>query len=260
MAAQGPTLIQSVQRALRLVEIVAERDGRRAHPKEIARAADLPLATTYHLLRTCAHEGWLQRLDDGSYVLGHRLDVIREHGTASRRVAQARPALEWLRDELGGAVYLARHLEGEIVVTEIVDGPRAPRIDLWVGMHDAAHATALGKCILGHLPPAEREDYLARHPLHDLTPRTVVDRRHLRLPGPGELAVDEGEYAVGVTCLAAPVLTGREIAAVAVVTGRSAAQRRPGARDSARDAVRGAGLRRSLQVGAARVSRALAVS
>src|SRR5919206_4986904 len=201
-----PTLIQSVQRALRLLEIVAERDGR-ARAKEIARAAGLPLATTYHLLRTCAHEGWLQRLGDGSYVLGHRIDVVRDRGTAARGVAHARPALEWLRDELGGAVYLARYAEGEIVVAEIVDSARAPRIDLWVGLHDAAHATALGKSVLGQLPAPDRDDYLSRHPLHDLTPRTVVDRRRLRLPAPGEVAVDEGEYAVGVSCLAATVVT-----------------------------------------------------
>jgi IclR family transcriptional regulator, acetate operon repressor len=215
---QGPTLIQSVQRALRLVELVAEHDCRRAHAKELARAAQLPLATTYHLLRTCAHEGWLQRLPDGSYVLGHRLDAIRQHGAPARAVAQARPALEWLRGQLRGAVYLGRFVDGEIVVTEIVDSPRTPRIDLWVGLHDAAHATALGKSILGHLSEDARQDYLSRHPLHELTPRTVVDRRQLRLPAAGELAVDDGEYAVGITCLAAPVLTPGDVAAVAVVT------------------------------------------
>ena len=202
----APTLIQSVQRALRVLEVIGEHDGR-ARAKEIARGAGLPLATTYHLLRTCAHEGWLQRLDDGSYVLGHRIDVVRDQGTAARGVALARPALEWLRDELGGAVYLARWTDGEIVVVEIVDSARAPRIDLWVGMHDAGHATALGKCILGQLPPDERDDYLSRHPLHDLTPRTVVDRRRLRLPAPDQVAVDDGEYAVGVSCLAAAVAT-----------------------------------------------------
>jgi DNA-binding IclR family transcriptional regulator len=243
--AGGPTLIQSVQRALRLVELISEHDGRRAHAKEIARAAGLPLATTYHLLRTCAHEGWLQRLDDGSYVLGHRLDVIREHGTAARGIAQARPALEWLRDELGGAVYLARYVDGEVVVAEIVDSPRTPRIELWVGLHDAAHATALGKSILGQLSSEEREDYLSRHPLYDLTPRTVVDRRRLRLPAPGQLAVDEGEYAVGVNCVAAPAPTGADIAAVAVITGPTTAQRES--------------LGRTMRAGAARVSRALAV-
>ena len=64
MGAGQPTLIQSVQRALRLLEVVADHGGR-ARAKEVARAAGLPLATTYHLLRTCAHEGWLQHLDDG---------------------------------------------------------------------------------------------------------------------------------------------------------------------------------------------------
>ncbi|MCW2635364.1 MAG: Transcriptional regulator, IclR family [Blastococcus sp.] len=239
---ERPTLIQSVQRALRIIEVVAEHDGR-ARAKEVARATGLPLPTTYHLLRTCAHEGWLQRLDDGSYVLGHRIDLVRAHGTAARGIAHARPALEWLRDALGGAVYLARYVEGEIVVAEIVDSVRAPRIDLWVGMHDAAHATALGKCILGQLPSLEREDYLARHPLHDLTPRTVVDRRHLRLPPAGEIAVDDGEYALGVCCVAASVTTGRNAGAVGVVTPR---------RELGRPATR-----QTLRLGADRVSRAL---
>jgi IclR family transcriptional regulator, acetate operon repressor len=238
--AGGPTLIQSVQRALRLLEVLAEHDGR-ARAKELARAAGLPLATTYHLLRTCAHEGWLQRLDDGSYVLGHRIDVVREHGTVARGVAHARPAMEWLRDELGGAVYLARYVDGEIVVSEIVDSARAPRIDLWVGIHDAGHATALGKCILGQLSDGDRLDYLARHPMHDLTPRTVVDHRRLRLPAAGEVAVDDEEYAIGVCCLAAAVTSGDGTGAVGVVS---------------RPTDRG---RQTVQTAAGRVSRALAL-
>jgi DNA-binding IclR family transcriptional regulator len=149
--------------------------------------------------------------------------------------------MEWLRDELGGAVYLARYVDGEIMVSEIVDSARAPRIDLWVGIHDAGHATALGKCILGQLPDGDRLDYLARHPLHDLTPRTVVDHRRLRLPAVGEVAVDDEEYAVGVCCLAAAVTPGDGTGAVGVVS-------RPTDR-----------ARQTVQTAALRVSRALAL-
>ena len=133
-----PTLIRSVQRALRLIEVVAEREGR-ATAKEIARATGLPLATTYHLLRTCTHEGWLQRLDDGTYVLGHRIDAVRDHGDgAPAGIALARPALEWLRDA-------ARRRRSTWPATSTArswssrssTGPRTPRIDLWVGVHDA---------------------------------------------------------------------------------------------------------------------------
>jgi DNA-binding IclR family transcriptional regulator len=246
MAAEhgGPTLIRSVQRALRLIEIVGEREGR-ATAKEIARASGLPLATAYHLLRTCTHEGWLQRLDDGTYVLGHRLDSVHRRGRDAAGIASARPALEWLRDAAGGPVYLARQVDGEIVVVEIVDGPKTPRIDLCVGVHDAAHATALGKCILAQLAAHERDEYLSRHPLYDLTPHTVVDRRCLRLPAAGQVAVDEEEYALGVHCLAAPVAESGYVAAVGVVLPPTAR-----ARSRSRDA---------LVLGAGRVSRALAL-
>ena len=110
---------------------------------------------------------------------------------------------------------------------------------------DAAHATALGKCILGQLSPDERSDYLARHPLHDLTPRTVVDPRRLELPSPEGVAVDDGEYAIGVCCLAAAVATGNGPGAVGVVTAPRAVGSPAG--------------RQTLIAAAGRVSRALAL-
>ncbi|MGH3801418.1 MAG: IclR family transcriptional regulator [Pseudonocardiaceae bacterium] len=243
----GPTLIQSVQRALRLLEVVADHEGR-GQAKELARAAGFTLPTTYHLLRTLTHEGYLQRIDDGGYVLGHRLDVVLQHGGAARAVAQARPPLEWLRDELGSAVYLARYDDGEIVILDIVDSPKAPRIDLWVGIHDSAHATALGKSILGQLCADDRDGYLSSHPLHALTRNTVVNPGRLRdaLPGPAALALDNEEYAVGIGCLATPVTTPELVGSVGVVTSP---RNLPGA----------TGLRYRLAAGAARVSRALAM-
>ena len=228
-AGRRPTLIQSVQRALRLLEVVAEHDGR-ARAKELARATGLPLATTYHLLRTCTHEGWLQRLDDGSYVLGHRIDVVREHGTAARGIAHARPALEWLRDELGGAVYLARYVDGEIVVAEIVDSARAPRIDLWVGdarrrprhragqVHPRPAAAGRARRLPG--PPSAARP----HPAHRRRPPAAAAART------GRLAVDDGEYAVGVCCLAAPVgRRARSARSASSARPRRSASRRPGA-------------------------------
>jgi DNA-binding IclR family transcriptional regulator len=83
----GPTPIQSVQRALRLLEVVAEHPGQ-AQAKDISRATGFNLATTYHLLRTLTHEGYLERLDDKSYVLGQRLDIALRRCAAARAVAQ----------------------------------------------------------------------------------------------------------------------------------------------------------------------------
>jgi IclR family acetate operon transcriptional repressor len=133
-------------------------------------------------------------------------------------LARARPAMQGLRDELKAPIYLALYLDGEIAVVEIVDSPKTPSIDLWVGIHDSAHATALGKCILSSLDEERRRDYLARHPLHSLTRRTVTDRQALEteIHQSTRLARDDEEYALGVRCLATPVLTSDHVGAVAV--------------------------------------------
>jgi IclR family acetate operon transcriptional repressor len=213
----SPTLIQSVQRALHLIEAVSGREGR-AHAKELARDLGLSLSTTYHLLRTLTHEGYLRRLDDGSYVLGPTLTQVATSDRLASTLARARPAMQGLRDEVRAPVYLALYSDGEITVVEIVDSPKAPSIDLWVGIHDSAHATALGKCILGALPEDDRHDYLARHPLHSLTRRTLTDARVLesQIDSAGAITRDDEEYAIGVHCRATPVITPQLVGAVAV--------------------------------------------
>lgn len=216
--AQQPTLINSVVRALNILDAVAEA-GSPQPAKRLARTTGVPLPTTYHLLRTLVHEGYLLRTPDG-YVLGDRVDMLGR-GAASRRELRV---LRGLHDQLGAPAYLA-DLDGEeIRLTEIVDSPTAPRVDLWVGMRDAAHATALGKAILGTLPVTARRDYLADHALLDLTPHTITSLRALlaELERSREVAVDRQEYAVGTVCTAVPVPGQTKAVAVSLPADRAA--------------------------------------
>jgi IclR family transcriptional regulator, acetate operon repressor len=211
MEAAGPpaTLITSVQRALRLLEAAStSADGLPA--KQLARSVGLPIGTTYHLLRTLTFEGYLQRLPNGSYVLGDEVARLLDQSEEQAVLQRTRPALAALRDAAHAPAYLAFYADGEIIVKDIQDSAHLPRIDMWVGFRDAAHATALGKCVLAFLDPEARQDYLARHPLYDLTSRTITDPFALarvldqvRLSG---VAVDDGEYLPGNACVAVPVL------------------------------------------------------
>ena len=202
------TLIASVQRALRLLEAAAGHTLG-APPKVLAREAGLHLGTAYHLIRTLTYEGYLQRLDEGSYVLADQIGNLVAGSRRQAALARARPALAALRDQAHAAAYLCLYEDGEILIRAIVDSPAAPRTDLWVGLHDAGHATALGKSVLGSLEPAARRDYLARHPLADLTPHTITDPERLLRSLPGDesagLALDREEYVSGTGCVAAAV-------------------------------------------------------
>lgn len=216
MATQ-PTLINSVTRALHLLDAVGAAESPQP-AKRLARATGIPLPTTYHLLRTLVHEGYLERTQQG-YVLGDRVDALSQ-GAQTRRV---RHVLHRLHDHLHAAAYLAALDDGEIVLTEIVDSPAAPRTDLWVGFHDAAHATALGKAVLAALPEESRRAYVATHPLVDLTPHTVTSPRALmdEVARAAGLAVDREEYALGVVCAAVPVPGHPQAVAVSVPARRA---------------------------------------
>ena len=170
--ARTPTFIASVQRALNLVDAVGS-SGRPVSAKVLARRTGQNLSTTYHLLRTLVHERYLRR-EDGGYVLGDRIMALSQPATRGLVVAKVRPLLQALHDELRAAAYLSLYDDGEIRVVDIADSPEAPRVDLWVGFHDAAHACALGKAVLGCLGDAERKEYLARHELPDLTKYTIT--------------------------------------------------------------------------------------
>ncbi|MFD4260792.1 IclR family transcriptional regulator [Streptomyces sp. NPDC058534] len=215
----GPTLISSVQRAFRLMEAVGAHEGG-VPAKQLARETGLALATTYHLLRTMVHDGYVRKLDDGTFILGEKLGALYGGSRDQAALSRVRPTLTELRDGLSAAAYLTFYEEGEIRVAEIVDGPKAPRVDLWVGFEDAGHATALGKCVLRELDQEARADYLSRHTMHDLTPRTITYRRELlrRLDAAaqGPAVTDVEEYALGTVCVAVPVRQGDTIGALGI--------------------------------------------
>ncbi|MCK2026807.1 MULTISPECIES: IclR family transcriptional regulator [Microbacterium] len=212
-----PTLIGSVQRALRLVDIVAN-SPRPLPPKMLAAITGLTPGTTYNLVRTLVHEGYLSAEPDG-LVLGTRFPAFQQQGD-SRGVflARVRAALRAVTEDLGATAYLSRFADGELHLVDIVDAERNPRVELWVGLHSSAHATALGKQILAELPDEERRDYLSRHRLEELTPRTISDRRTLltQLEQSPGWAVDQEEYAIGATCVAVPVIAPGVTASLAI--------------------------------------------
>ncbi|TNC29156.1 IclR family transcriptional regulator [Amycolatopsis alkalitolerans] len=214
--AGGPTLIGSVQRALHLLDAVGASE-RPVTAKALARAVGLPLPTTYHLLRTLVHEGYLCRLDDG-YVLGEQVTGLRRRNGRQALLPRIRPVLRALRDELHAAAYLSLYSGGEIRLIDVVDGPATPSVDLWVGVHEAAHATAFGKCILSCLDAEGRRAYLAQARLADLTPNTITDARVLeqRLAESGDVFNDREEYLLGTACLATPVRAPGVIGAIAI--------------------------------------------
>ncbi|MCI2419019.1 helix-turn-helix domain-containing protein [Saccharopolyspora sp. K220] len=208
-------MITSVQRAFRLMEAVSEQPGGTT-AKYLARRTGIALPTTYHLLRTLVHEGYLEKLDDGAFIIGAQVVGLHFAAQGQGLRSRVRAVMATLREDLNAAIYLARYRDGEVEVAEIVDSPRTPRVETWADFRQAAHATAIGKCLLSGLSRAERADHLGRYPPADLTPRTITRIRDL-INGPlRPVVTDSEEYSLGTACLAAPVSGADEPVTLAI--------------------------------------------
>ncbi|WP_063991986.1 MULTISPECIES: IclR family transcriptional regulator C-terminal domain-containing protein [unclassified Streptomyces] len=207
MPPTGPTLIGSVRRALALLELVAEHDQLTA--KRLSRMTGLPLATTYHLLRTLVHDGHL-RHEHGAFRLGPA--APRLSGAARGGGARLPQWLRALAGELDAPVYYALLAHGEVDVVAVADTPLRPAVEEWTDFRTTAHAHALGQCLLAQLDPEDRRAYLARRPVGRLTPRTVPDEealmRRLAAVRRGAPVVEREEYVLGAVCAAVPITVG----------------------------------------------------
>ncbi|WP_078863529.1 MULTISPECIES: helix-turn-helix domain-containing protein [unclassified Streptomyces] len=214
----APTLIGSVQRALRLLESVGSHpDG--APAKQLARETGLPLPTAYHLLRTLTFEGYLRR-ENGVFVLGDAVQRLTHAEAVQNRRSKIIDSLCHWRDVIGAPVYFAVYHEGEIDLVSVADSVTAPAVEEWADFRETGHAHAIGQCLLSQLDEPACLDHLDRHPVTPVTPYSVPDRAAL-LERLGSLermepVVERQEYALGTVCGAVPITAGSTAATVAV--------------------------------------------
>ncbi|MFI8101566.1 IclR family transcriptional regulator [Streptomyces sp. NPDC086023] len=213
-----PTLIGSVQRALRLLEAVGSH-GEGAPAKQLAREAGLPLPTAYHLLRTLTHEGYLRR-ESGVFVLGDAAGRLAGGGLQQKRRSMILDSLAHFRDVIGAPIYFAVFREGEIEVVGVSDTPGMPAVEEWAEFRATGHAHAIGQCLLGQLDEETRREYLDRHPVEAVTPYTVRDMRALeqRITAQQRMqpVIERQEYALGTVCAAIPITAGDAAATMAI--------------------------------------------
>jgi len=211
--------VYAVQHALRVLESVdTHRHGVTA--EQLAREIGVPVSYLTQLLSMLQHERYLGFLPGGGYVLGESLVLLGAANHDEALAEKLRAVLIELRDEVGAAVYFSRYDDGEVRIIDFADGPNAPKVNEWVDFRMAAHASAVGKCLLSQLDHNGRREHLSRHRPARLTSRTVINDRVLltkleRQPA-STPTLDLQEYAVGTVCAAIPVTIGKTVACLAL--------------------------------------------
>lgn len=145
-------MVPGLERGLRLLECFA-RDNDELTLAELTRRLDLPRSTVFRLVYTLERLGYLQRSANGkTYTLGSRILTLGFEYLASMDLVEvARPYLVALRDKTGAAAHMTIREGREIVYVARVPSQAQVASNVSVGTRFKAHATAMGRLLLGDL-------------------------------------------------------------------------------------------------------------
>ncbi len=220
----GQPGMQALQRGLRILDLVASRDGP-VRFTTLLEASSLPKGTLHRILQTLIEERYLT-LDERSqayslgskpFQLAHRVwDQFDLRGAAE-------PELQRLAELTGEAVRLGIFDGDKVLYIDQRDTPRQVRLSNGTGARSAIHATALGKAMAAHLPEMDRQRLLKDVDLESFTDKTIIEPgdldQQLNIVKARGYAISVGEQHDDVSAVAAAILDhrARPLAAIGIV-------------------------------------------
>jgi DNA-binding IclR family transcriptional regulator len=205
---------RSMVNLLRLIEkmMVVDQIG----VSEVARRLELPVATAFRLLKVLEQCGYAEQVPDSKqYRLTLKLFEIGCH-VASRGTIRDLAVVEMdrLARQTGLAVNLGVLTGRDVLyIHKVQTDDEKLIVDLPAGTRVPAHCTAMGKAMLA-FSRGDLRDIVGDGPYPQLTEHSIStyeqlerDLEEIRRAG---YAVDRQELSIGIWCVAAPVLDGRE--------------------------------------------------
>lgn len=220
MANGAKNPVKTTRRSLDVIETLREMDGARL--TELADRLELPNSTVHSHLSTLVERDYVLK-DDDVYRVGLRFLELGEHARTRRKIYErAKPEIDELAAETGEVASVLVEESGWGVYLYSSRGENAVPLDISPGKHVHLHATALGKCVLAHLPQSRVEGIIERRGLPERTDNTITDRDALfdeleRVRDRG-FAIDDEERVAGIRCVGAAVKSesGNVIGAISV--------------------------------------------
>lgn len=220
---EGERYIQSVFRALKIAEYVAEH-GNLAGLTEISQGIGINKSTAHGLIATMEKCGYMcQDAKTGRYSLGIKVFELGQAYIANLDLREiALPYLKELSLNYQETTHLAILSGEEVVYIDKVDGLRSVGIRSQVGGRNPAYCTGVGKALLSGLAKQQIGKMYDGKVLRRYTGNTVRDVAELidqiqqvREQG---YAFDSEEFEQDLQCIAAPVKdnSGTIIAAISL--------------------------------------------
>jgi IclR family acetate operon transcriptional repressor len=204
--------IQSVDRAMAILDVLATTGEQGLPLKEISTQLGINSSTVHHLLATLMQRNVVEQ-DPVSqfYRLGLHLIELGNAALASTSLTRiAKDYVERLADATAQSASLMLFHGSQRTI--IIRAPRRQHLLSAQSVpldRSTLHASGSGKLLLAHLPPDRLQEYLDHTRLEGYSENTITDRAALldeleRIRTKG-IAEDRAEYSFGVRCMSVPV-------------------------------------------------------
>lgn len=215
---------QTVQRAIRILEFIAERPRTAA---EVAEHLEVHRTTALRLAQSLQDGGLVRRQPDGRYGVGFRLTGLAQLALEQFDLAAiARPYLVELGERCDQTIHLASLERDTILYADKIEPTNTVRMRSQIGRPVCLHTAGVSKAILAFLSESRLDELLGDYEFDQMTDTTITSasafRDELERVRERGWATDNGELEDYVNCVAAPIRAsdGAVVAAVSVTALR----------------------------------------
>lgn len=219
---ESQNIIQSLDRAIDVLEVLAH--GGAMTLSQVASTMGQSPATIYRVLSTFRLRS-MAEVNPATQEWSVGAEAFRIGSAFLRRsnvIARAMPIMQELRDETGETSNLGIERDDNVVFIAQVETQESIRAFFPPGTQAPMHASGIGKALLAMLPEKQLARYLGTVPLPAFTANTIctperliTELAQIRAQG---YSFDDEEKAIGMRCIAAPIVNfhGDAVAGVSI--------------------------------------------
>lgn len=167
--------IQSVVRALTIIEKIAEKNGMGV--TELAKEMELSKSTVFGLLKTVESMGYIYNNEKaGKYHLTYKLKSIADMGTKNDAIVEfAKPYLQTIANKYEETLHFVIATTSEVFYLDKIESTKSIRVYSGIGSFMPLHCTGVGKSILATRDNSEIYKYSKENGLKKYTEHTITE-------------------------------------------------------------------------------------
>src|SRR6266566_3131559 len=200
------TPVSYLSRCLGLLECLSSVPNSGLTLSELAERAGMPVSTASRLAQLLEERGLAFRLPNRRYVPGSALLMLGLRSLRRLHTERYRSAVRALSEATGESVSLGLVIADEIVLVARHESQHRLRVVAAVGDVIPPHRSAMGKAILAHVGSTRRQSLLAAAVGTRARQVALELRQELERAAVDGFARDEEVFAVGLRCIAAPLI------------------------------------------------------